>query len=91
MKGKHHSEETKQKLREMNLGKKPWNYGLTKDKRILNINNKLKGNKNSKDRHFIMTKEQKEKLRLINLGKHHSEETKTKMSEAQKRRYNNGN
>ena len=74
-KGKHHSEESKQKLRESHLGKKASEETRKK------LSELHKG-----ERHWNYGKhhseETCEKIRIANTGKHHSEETRQKMSES---------
>ena len=72
-KGKCHTEESKQKIRESHLGKS------LSDEHKKKISEALKGDKNGRyGKHH--SEEAKNKLRIINTGKHHSEETKQKMS-----------
>ena len=71
--GKHHSEETKEKLRQLHLGKKMLDE--TKDKiREANHNR-------------VITQETREKLKKINLGIKRSETTTKKISETKKGLY----
>lgn len=84
--GKHLSEETKKKISDAVAGPNHPNYGKhlseeTKEK----IRNTKIGPKNpmySK----CLSDEHKNKIRLSNIGKHHTEEAKRKISEAQKGR-----
>jgi hypothetical protein len=75
--GKNHSEETKQKLREINIGRKHT------DESKLKISNATRGEK-----HPLygkkMSDETKLKMRLSTLGKRHSEETKQKIRQLQR-------
>lgn len=67
MQGKHHTEETKKKLREANEGQVPWNKGKTgiySVKTLKHMSEAKKGNPSNR------------------LGKPHSEQTKVKMREA---------
>ena len=68
--GKHHSEETKQKIGEVHKGK----HISEEQKKKLSI--ALKGR--------IMSDEHKKKIGEANKGRHHSEESKKKMSETKK-------
>ena len=72
--GIHFSEETKRKISESNIGKIAWNKGLTKgtDERVKMFSEKLKGKKVS------------EETRLKMRSRVHTEETKRKISEANK-------
>ena len=71
--GKHHSEETKEKLRQLHLGKKMLDE--TKDKiREANHNR-------------VITQETREKLKKINLGIKRSDATRKKISESKKGLY----
>jgi len=100
---KHHSEETKKKISESNLGKiiSPeirtqisesvkllWQTDEYREKQ----NNRVVSDvsrKRMSDAHkgYVMPDEQKEKIRLGNLGKHQSEETKRKISEIVKEQH----
>lgn len=84
-KGKHLSVETKEKLRQVNLGRVSPNKGVP-----MSEAQKLKISKSRKG--YKMTDSQKEKLRQANLGKVQSEVTKQKRSESMKGRIyiNNG-
>lgn len=84
--GKHLSEETKEKIRAANSGPNNPNYGKhlseeTKEK----IHNTKIGPKNPMYGKCL-SDEHKNKIRLANIGKHHTEETKRRISEAQKGR-----
>ncbi len=73
-----HTDETKEKLRQKNLGK---TYSKEiGEKRAETIRQKKENGWTKPP----MSEETKEKLRQANLGKHHSEETKKKMSSARK-------
>ena len=80
--GRHHTKETKEKLRFANLGKCISEENKLKLK-LANIGNKYAvGNKNNLGKK--RSEESKEKNRLSHLGKKASEETKQKMSEIRK-------
>lgn len=84
--GKHHSEETRQKMSESRKGEKHHFYGKhhseeTKEK----IRNTKIGSKNPMYGKCL-SDEHKNKIRLANIGKHHTEEAKIKISAAQKGR-----
>ena len=76
--GKHHTEESKRKIREGHKNLTPWNKGLT------GVNTGKKGR--------VVSEETKQKLRDANLGKHLSESTREKLSKKSKGRIwcNNG-
>ena len=87
MKGKHHTEEAKQKNREAHLGKTTWNKGLTKDSddRV----NRSAENGGKSRRVFYASEEGQryieECLKSENhpmYGKHPSDETRQKLSDA---------
>lgn len=90
--GTHHSEETKEKMKNAHMGVKAYNYGkhLTEEtrKKISNTNKgrvlseewKQKIGKANKGKH--KSEETKLKVGNSNKGKHHSEETKLKMSKS---------
>lgn len=94
---KHHTEETKKKMRKAQLGKKnhrfgkiPWNknkHPLSKEAKK-RIGASHIGNKYRKGKHH--TKEAKELLRKARLGTHLSEKTKIKMSKTAIRNINLG-
>lgn len=76
-KGKHHSEESKQKLRESHLGKKASEETRKK------LSELRKGEKHWNYGKYH-SEETREKIRIANTGKHPSEETRQKMSESHK-------
>jgi hypothetical protein len=87
MKGKSHTTEAKQQMSDKHKGKITWMKGkhhTRESKKILSEKSKLLvGDKN----HFFgkcHTTESKEKNRLAHLGKQTSEETKRKISKANK-------
>lgn len=65
MLGKNHSQETKNKIRDNNIGKKK-KMPLTHS---LNVSKSLINNKRNKDKHYIRTDEQKKKMRLAALNR----------------------
>lgn len=76
-KGKHHTEESKQKLRKSHLGKKASEETRKK------LSELCKGEKHwNYGKHH--SEETREKIRIANTGKHPSEETRQKMSESRK-------
>ena len=76
-KGKHHSEETKKKIREANKGKK-----LSEETRR-KISESNKCNKNAKG--CVRSEETKRRLAEVHKGKHLSDATRRKMSESHKK------
>ena len=90
-KGKHLSEETKNKISEANKGEKHPNYGKHHSEET-----KKKMSEAAKGKH--LSEETKKKMREAHKGKKHTEETKNKISELKKgnknvrgkRWYNNG-
>lgn len=80
MYGKHHSEETKEKLRKANLGKKQSKETIEK------VVSKISGENHwTKKKKF--SNESREKMRISHIGKHHNKETKEKMSFSHKDYY----
>lgn len=71
-KGTHPTEATRKKLSESHKGKQPKLGTHPSEETLIKMRNRR------------MTESQKQHLREINTGKHHSEETRRKMSEAQK-------
>lgn len=92
-KGKHHSEETKQKMSLSHIGRETWNKGLTNiysEETKIKMGNGWRG-KTSNRSGKSHTQETKKKLSIIhsrekhyNFGKHLSEETKIKIGLANK-------
>lgn len=85
--GMKHSEEARRNISIGHLGQKSWNKGksgIYSKETLLKMSLSRKGkpawNKGKK-----LSKEHAEKARVANLGKKHSEETKKKMSETQKK------
>ena len=72
MKGKHLTDETKEKLRIANVGKHHTDETIEKIK--------LNHSRNRLGKH--LTDETKEKLRIANVGKHHTDESKSKISKS---------
>lgn len=88
MYGKHHSEESKEKISQGNIGKicfphtDEWKQHMSSimKGRQLSEDRKQKISDASKNREF--TEEQKEKLRVLHLGKKHTQTSKDKISAA---------
>jgi len=83
MKGRNHTEEAKQKMREAKIGKIPWNKGLKYPEEVRKkMSEMLLGEKNPNwGKH--LSEETKQKIRENNKGKHnfvHTEEAKIKIS-----------
>ena len=101
--GKHHSEETKNKLSEYHKGKKAWNSGKTNiysEETLKKISESCKG-RTPWNKGKYLSEETRKKLSeshkcLIGeknpfYGKHHSEEARKKNSEAHKKKVNKYN
>ena len=76
-KGKHHSEEAKQKMREAKMGEKNYIYGKHHSEET-----KQKISTGNKGKH--VSEETRQKMREANIGRHVSEETRKKISEGNK-------
>jgi len=89
--GKHHTQDTKDKLRNINLGKKLSKETKDKMSKVRTgremsegfgeaVSKRMMGNKNAKG--FIKSQETIEKLRIASSGKIYSQESKDKMSKS---------
>ena len=98
--GRHHTEETKQKMRESSKNKtEEYRLKLTQslkghkvsDETRVKISETLKNNgiHNTKGKHWKVSEEGKRNMGNAHKGKYHSEETKQKMSEARKAYWEN--
>lgn len=84
--GKHHIEETKQKIREYRIGKVPWNKGKTG----VYSEETIKQMKKSHSNYWVgrtLSKDHREKIGIGNTGKKRSEETKRQISNTLKEWY----
>jgi NUMOD3 motif len=75
--GKHHSEETKQKISKINKGPNSYMWGK-------HLTQQCKKRISDKNKGRIVSKETRQKMSLIFKGRKHSKEAKKKMSEAHK-------
>jgi len=73
-----HSDETKRKLSEMQMGRIPWNKGVKSN--TIPWNKGLKYKQKKFDKTYFQTIEFKERMKLANTGKIMSEETRNKIS-----------